>query len=278
MKISIFDSLFSNSISIAGDKRDFAPTKFEWDKNPNIPDIKSPLFFTDSRLNLVDYYYKNFDCYAILIEPEELHPKNYQLALELEDKFDGIFTHNAEYTKARSKWHWYPFGGSWIVNPKITEKTRDVGIIASYKNSMSGHKLRHKVIRHLGKYFRPHVWGSGYKKFDSKDYVLSQYRFMVIIENSRVDYWFTEKLIDALSMGCIPIYWGCPSLSSFFNMDGIIQFEKYSELRNILRTTNFGKEYKLREKAIKQNYERAKAFFICEDYLYNLYPSIFREN
>lgn len=276
-KLDIFDSLFENSISMAGDKRDFKPTHFEWNKEPESP--KSPLFFTESHMGKAHFYAEdNIDCYLILIEPEALHPENYQRALELERHFVGIFTHDARYADldaARDKWHFYPFGGSWIANPEITRKVLDVGIIASHKESMPGHKLRHKVVRHLNQHFVPCAWGSGYKPFDSKQRVLADYRFMVVIENVRQDYWFTEKLLDALSMGCIPIYWGCPDIGRWFDMDGIIPVETFDDLRIMLHAIDFEKEYEDRFDAIKANAKRAKDFFICEDVLYNTYPTVF---
>ncbi len=282
-KIDIFDSLFTNSISMAGDKHDFKPKLFEWEKDPTDP--RSPLFFTESHLDRVSYFSDDFDCYLILIEPEALHPQNYQRALELEDRFDGIFTHDGRYVSdiaARNKWHFYTFGGSWIVNPEITKKILNVGMIASHKKSLPGHKLRHKIARHYAGFtsrypmFIPNVWGSGYKSFDSKRRILADYRFMVIIENVRQDYWFTEKLLDTLSMGCIPIYWGCPSIDRFFNTDGIIQFETYGELVAILRDLDFENEYESRTNAIEENAMLARRYFICEDVMAKSYPDIFR--
>ncbi len=281
-KIQIFDSLFTNSISMAGDKRDFKPRLFEWEKDPS--ELRSPLFFTESYLDRVVDFSSDFDCYLILIEPEALHPQNYQRALELEDRFDGIFTHDLRYMysiELRKKWHPYTFGGSWIVNPEITKKTLDIGMIVSHKKSLPGHKLRHKVARY---YFdrtqdmnaSPIVWGSGYRPFDSKRRILADYRFMIIIENVRQDYWFTEKLLDALSMGCIPVYWGCPSIDKFFDMDGIIQFETYDELMLILGNLDFEKEYEKRKTVIEKNAKLAENYFICEDVMAKAYPDIFQ--
>ncbi len=285
-KIDIFDSLFTNSISMAGDKRDFKPKLFEWEKAPLEP--KSPIFFTESHLDAVIHYSDDFDCYAILIEPEALHPQNYQRVLELEDRFDGIFTHDTRFmidNHNPAKFKFYTFGGSWIVNPEITKKILNVGMIASHKKSLSGHKLRHKIARHYAGFvtpypnppmFIPNIWGSGYKPFDSKRRILADYRFMVIVENVRQDYWFTEKLLDALSMGCIPIYWGCPGISKFFDVDGIIQFETYDDLTAILRELDFEKHYKERTSVIKHNAELAKNYFICEDVMAKAYPDIFQ--
>lgn len=287
-KIDIFDSLFTNSISMAGDKLDFKPKLFEWnnfESNKNLEFPTSPLFFTESQMKCVDYYSDDFDCYLILIEPEALHPENYRRALKLEPLFDSIFCHDSRYISMRSehtdKWKFYTFGGSWIVNPEITPKTIDIGMIASHKKSLPGHKLRHKVAKYyLGRtqYMdaSPILWGSGYTPFDSKRRILADYRFMIVIENVRQDYWFTEKLLDALSMGCVPIYWGCPSINKFFDIDGIIQFETYDELMLILGDLDFKKEYEKRKTVIEKNAKLAENYFICEDVMAKAYPDIFR--
>ena len=60
------------------------------------------------------------------------------------------------------------------------------------------------------------------------------YRFSIVIENCKRDYWFTEKLIDCLRTGTIPIYWGCPSIGDFFDIRGFILFDDINDLENIL--------------------------------------------
>jgi hypothetical protein len=46
-------------------------------------------------------------------------------------------------------------------------------------------------------------------------------RFHIVIENIRRDYYFSEKLVTALAAGCVPIYWGCPSIAHFFDSEGM---------------------------------------------------------
>ena len=42
----------------------------------------------------------------------------------------------------------------------------------------------------------------------------------MVIENIRRDYYFSEKLVTAIAAGCVPIYWGCPSIAHFFDPEG----------------------------------------------------------
>lgn len=59
---------------------------------------------------------------------------------------------------------------------------------------------------------------------DSPEYFdyLSRYKFMICFENGRVDYYFTEKLVNAYLGGCVPIYWGCPQLNTFINPRAVL--------------------------------------------------------
>lgn len=60
--------------------------------------------------------------------------------------------------------------------------------------------------------------------YDSKEYheFISDYKFMICFENTVIKNYATEKLIIAYSSGTIPIYWGCPNIGDYVNMDAIL--------------------------------------------------------
>jgi len=90
--------------------------------------------------------------------------------------------------------------------------------------------------------------------------------FSITIENSKEDYMFTEKLIDCFLTGTIPIYYGCPSIGKFFNIDGIIVINTLDDLTNILPTLNDDLYNKIKP-YIEDNYNKAqqyKTFIINE--------------
>jgi hypothetical protein len=51
---------------------------------------------------------------------------------------------------------------------------------------------------------------------------IGKYKFMICFENKSRPYYLTEKLINAYHSGTIPIYWGCPNVHEFVNMDAIL--------------------------------------------------------
>ena len=57
--------------------------------------------------------------------------------------------------------------------------------------------------------------------------VLKNYKFAIIFENAIYNGWITEKIIDALYAGCVPIYWGAPEITDFIPEGAFIDFKKF---------------------------------------------------
>ena len=51
---------------------------------------------------------------------------------------------------------------------------------------------------------------------------LKDYKFCLCYENSSSPGYTTEKLLHAKAAGCIPVYWGDPTVNNDFNMEGCI--------------------------------------------------------
>jgi hypothetical protein len=112
------------------------------------------------------------------------------------------------------------------------------------------------------------VFGRGYNPIDYKLYALRDYAFSLTIENSKFDYYFTEKLMDTFMTGTVPIYWGCPSIGDFFNLDGMIIVDNLEDIDRALNQISIEK-YNSMLPAITDNFNRAKEFLIAEDWIYN---------
>jgi len=90
-----------------------------------------------------------------------------------------------------------------------------------------------------------------------------------------MDYYFSEKLIDAISVGCIPIYWGCPSIWLKFQ---VTPFENFVELQSWLMNLSipaYSITYKNRTEEIGLNLETAKQYRMPEDWMFAEYPELF---
>jgi hypothetical protein len=51
---------------------------------------------------------------------------------------------------------------------------------------------------------------------------ISNYKFMICFENTSKTNYLTEKLVNAYYSGTIPIYWGCPNIADYINMNSIL--------------------------------------------------------
>ena len=59
---------------------------------------------------------------------------------------------------------------------------------------------------------------------------MSQFKFGLALENSRVDGYCTEKITDAFAAGCVPIYWGDPRVHDEFNENSFIDVSRFHSI------------------------------------------------
>ena len=269
------------SMSLAGENANEAPELLRWDRVAQLPDAPVAVF-TDMCLDEV-LLSRSPANVAILIEPAAFSTTHYEKAARLEDRFDAIFTYDRDWLKAGvqrgAPWLYYPFGGSWIREWGVFAKGGLVSLIVSPKTVTEGHRLRHEIAERMP---RPplEVWGSlvdgDILSFGFKREALRHYRYSIVVESGRADYYFTEKLIDCLSQGTVPIYWGCPDIYAFFEEDGIIPFETLEDLKRILGTISEG-DYYDRLPAICENLKLAKELRCAEDWLAREYGWLFED-
>lgn len=143
--------------------------------------------------------------------------------------------------------------------------------ITSAKAFLPGHNVRLNFVKNSKD--KIDLFGKGIKEVESKLDVLHNYAFSLAIENniSKDDYYFTEKLIECIITGTIPIYYGCPNIDKFFDIKGILTFNTQKELDDILDNLNEEK-YNSMLKYAKANYNKAiKEFVLDNDSLYKLH-------
>lgn len=264
-KVKIIDRNFAH----AKYTTDYQESKYiEWVRE-TMPENNEILFFTDNML----YYHQNFNCLKVgmLLEPRAINPSIYKWVETNHNDFYKIFTYDKELIDNFDNVEFYPHCGCWIKESDqvIYEKEKLISIIASSKSQTEGHRLRHEAIN-LAKEnnIKLEIFGRVYKPIDYKLEALDKYAFSIVIENSKIDYYFTEKLIDSFVTGTVPIYWGCPSIGDFFNLDGMIIFNDTNDLLYQISSLTLEK-YQSMLPAIQDNFERAKKYLIAEDWLYN---------
>lgn len=84
--------------------------------------------------------------------------------------------------------------------------------LSEYKNVDSGGKLENNIGGSVA----------------DKIYFISGYKFTIAFENSNVEGYTTEKLIQPMFVNSLPIYWGNPLVNLDFNINSIIYVKDYN--------------------------------------------------
>ena len=206
---------------------------------------------------------------AWLIEPECVMPQTYKYIKDRHERFEHVLTHSRELLDLIPNAKFVPFGTTFLREDeiKIYEKSKMVSMVASGKKFTPGHRFRHEVLNSLrGKI---DLFGREINPIDRKIEGLKDYRYSIAIENSKHDYWFTEKLLDCFLSGTVPIYWGCPSLDKFFNMSGVIAADSVDVINQVASTLNEN-DYISRKEAIEENFKLAKQYINTYDTVYKI--------
>ena len=264
-KIELHDNEFAHIHSFCGYD---APEFFEWDRSGDTHGIA---MFTEQRLDDVESSKAKIKI-AWLLEPEAIHPGGYaKIRSGGHELFDYVLTFDRgiqELVGAKSLF--WSTGGTWIWRRdwNMYPKTRNLSMLASTTKDMApGHRLRRDVLGKLGDRIEFKV-GYGFNPLENKVLAFKDFRYSIAIENSQMDWYWTEKLVDPILCGCIPIYWGLPDIGKYWNADGIISWNTVDDLAKILDTIG-DEDYERRMEAVKDNYDRARAYAIVEDYMWN---------
>jgi hypothetical protein len=268
-KISIKDTLFSHAFSSSNW---FKPDNFEWDFNNVNSDY---IFLTDDYI-INHEKFIGVKKYAWLVESPSIKPNSYKYVLENGHKFDKIFTFDSEILdKYKNSYPLY-IGGCHLSEDEISlnhKKESLISMMISSKNFTPGHNLRHNIFNVKKRFknidFKGDGVGTGWAK---KGTTTVSYKFSVVVENIKKDFYFTEKIIDCFLSGCVPIYWGCPSIGTFFNSDGFLMFDNIDELENIINNEDFlNNFYESKKDIIIENFEKALFFKIGDNQFYSKY-------
>lgn len=262
-KINIVDSTFSHLTGYPEPNKGYSvhakESKYiEWVKDGS----GEGTFYTDLRIPEAFNDGVSGPKYAWILESKSINPhlfnwldQNIEIML---NTFDMIFIYEKKYLKISPKFKWCAAQGFWIKEPKIYPKSKMISMITSNKNFCAGHA---KKLDWYEK-FKDQVdcYGYGINWIDYKEEGLCDYMFSIAMENSQVDGYFTEKILDCFATGTIPVYLGDPNIADYFNKDGIITLSEEFDVSDEI--------YYSKMDAIKDNLERAKQYEILEDFIY----------
>lgn len=261
------------------------PNYIFWDKD----NVKLPVhFYTHQEMFKVKGNAKKR--FGLLMEPEAMMPEIYERLYnspEVMSQFDAVFTHSSKliqmYPNARlylgqGVWFGTSIGGGNLDTDAWRKKTKNVSMISSDKAVLESHRRRIEIAIAMKE--NPNVdtfgafdGGPSVKVADS----LTDYRFSIILENEISPYYFTEKVLNCFASMTIPIYAGAQNIGEFFNIDGIIQIDKYDSIESLNRVVNgcSADLYNSKLVAVKENYKKAQEMLSLDDWLYKEYKDLF---
>ena len=131
--------------------------------------------------------------------------------------------------------------------------------IRSNRNSL--HRLRLEIILFFSKknsinlfgsnWFNSQIFPKGVRKYltnqililnptmvENKIQTLKNFKFSFCIENTKEDGYITEKIIDSLVAGTIPVYFGAPDISDYIPSNCFIDFQNFEDLEDLYNYMN----------------------------------------
>lgn len=195
---------------------------------------------------------------AWLVEPKSINPHIYKFVTSNCGLFSQIYSHDKELFEKVPNFVYVPVGDCWIEEKDrgVHFKTKNISFLSSSKLLTEGHVLRKEVANSFRFSFDKFQYGGEWSK--PIDF-LRDYRFSVVIENSKVKGYFTEKIINCFKTGTIPIYYGDPDITSHFDDAGILAFNSTDELKQIIKNCNQD-NYELRFQSVINNYHLANKY------------------
>lgn len=266
-------SFLSNSFSLREDNYHVPPTFFHWimEGIASFPVV----FYCDNGIYEVpsfpNIHTKNI---ALLVEPRALHPENYEFLEENHRKFHFILTYDRQLLGEIPNGLFYPLGGSSIAFEDwgIYHKPKKICMIASGKDTTPGHMMRKQIVDRFEGEIDFYGAGVG-KPFDRKFDILKDYKYCVVVESDLSPDYFSEKLIDAVSVGCIPLHY-CDRgnySSTYFLKHNFTDLEGLEDLmiliRNHMLYDSIGQ--------LKDNIKVAERFRIAEDFIWTVHQELF---
>lgn len=115
------------------------------------------------------------------------------------------------------------------VNEDLVKKT---GFCSFVVSNAQADPIRDEFFERLCAYAKVDSGGYYKNNIGSKDGVkdklafASDRKFSITFENSQVDGYVTEKILEGFAAHTVPIYWGCPEVKKYFNPEAFIYIER----------------------------------------------------
>jgi hypothetical protein len=106
-----------------------------------------------------------------------------------------------------------------IADMPVPQKPLLLSVVCSTHNLIPMHRKRIAFVEKLKAYFGDnlHWYGRGVRSMEDKSEAILPYRYQIVLENNKIDHFWTEKIADCYLGYTFPIYSGCNNLEDYFD-------------------------------------------------------------
>lgn len=124
-----------------------------------------------------------------------------------------------------------------IITPPI-QKQKTISAIISNLYISELHKKRFILLNKLQGHFKDKLdwYGRGNIYIKDKTEGLYPYKYSIAIENSIYNDYWTEKIADCFLSYTMPIYFGCPNITDYFDHKSMILLNDIDDYKEIIHT------------------------------------------
>ncbi len=178
-------------------------------------------------------------------EPPAVDPNNYKG--EIWQLFDQVMTFHDEVLK-RNKFKRLNYCFALTIPHEYVAPSEKklCTLIASNKRAIGANTSIYSLRSDIVNFFIAHghnefdLWGHGWPSsivyrgtVEDKLSCMSHYKFAFCFENSCIPGYITEKIFDAFSAGCVPIYLGAPNIDFYIPINSFINYRDFASLDDL---------------------------------------------
>ena len=223
--------------------------------------------FTNNEINMVHAVTSRYKV-AVITEPPEIEPYAYHRLLELQDKFDIVFTLVDNFPSPKHI-HLMPGPPGTFIPTSLWgphNKPRMVSMVCSPNQKTHGHRFRRSVAAHVQARGGVDLYGKEYTPLPKKEGALVDYAFTIVVTNSQAPGYISDHVFDPLLTYTIPIFWGCINIDKHMDVRGFILFNTTEELDAHLSSLSM-ELYEQMLPYAKANYEKVSQLACTDDVL-----------
>ena len=118
----------------------------------------------------------------------------------------------------------YRYGYDYLSALPCPNKENRIAVVCSNANKTEGQRQRLALLEGLKHRLGERLvhFGRGFQSIDDKLDAILPYRFHLVLENSVLPNYWTEKLADAYLGWAFPVYLGCPNVADYLPQDGFL--------------------------------------------------------